>query len=146
MSKIWDALQKVEQNRDGDPSSPIPMTGRSGLTQKQMAAVRALLETDALTRAAEISGVTERTLRKWLDQPAFVAAYYGAARAQLAQSVQRLRAMTGDAVEVLRGALGDDDPMVRIRAAAAILRAASVEPQAATPCDSEVGPPPGDEG
>jgi len=145
MSKIWDALQKVEQNRDGDPVTPVQVVGRSGLTQKQMAAVRALLETDAMTKAAETSGVTERTLRKWLEQPAFVAAYYDAGRAQWAQSVQRLRAMTGDAVEVLRAALADDDPLVRIRAAAEILRAAAVDPEAAFR-DDEAVPPHADEG
>jgi len=145
MSKIWDALQKVEQNRDGDPVTPVQVVGRIGLTQKQLVAVRALLETDAMTKAAELSGVTERTLRKWLEQPGFVAAYYDAGRAQWAQSVQRLRALTGDAVEVLRAALGDDDPMVRIRAAAAILRAAAVDPEAAL-CDDESTPPQSDEG
>lgn len=127
MSKIWDALQKVERNREDEPGTPTELPYRVQLTPKQMAAVRALLETDALSRAAEISGVKERTLRKWLEQPSFVAAYYAAGRAQLAQSLQRLRAMTGDAVEVLRSALEDDDPMVRIRAAAAILQGAALQ-------------------
>ena len=127
MSKIWDALQKIEQKREVEPGTPTELPYRVQLTPKQMAAVRGLLETDSLERAAELSGVKERTLRKWLEQPSFVAAYYAAGRAQLSQSLQRLRATTGDAVEVLRSALEDEDPMVRIRAAAAILRSASAD-------------------
>lgn len=127
MSKIWDALQKVERNREYAPGSPTELPYRVQLTPKQMSAVRGLLATDSLAKAAEISGVKERTLQRWLEQPSFVAAYYAAGRAQLAQSLQRLRAMTGDAVDVLRIALEDEDPMVRIRAAAAILSGAALE-------------------
>ncbi len=131
MSKIWDALQKIEQNREVEPGTPSELPYRIQLTPKQTAAIRGLLETDSLERAAELSGVKERTLRKWLEQPSFVAAYYAAGRAQLYQSLQRLRATTGDAVEVLRSALEDDNPMVRIRAAAAILRSAAGDATAA---------------
>jgi hypothetical protein len=133
MSKIWDALQKVERNREYEPGTPTELPYRVQLTPKQMAAVHGLLATDSLTKAAEISGVKERTLRKWLEQPSFVAAYYAAGRAQLAQSLQRLRAMTGSAVDVLRIALEDDDPMVRIRAAAAILNGAALDQDGVAP-------------
>ncbi len=145
MSKIWDALQKVEQNRDGDPEQQGQPARRIELTVKQMAAVRGLLETDSLPKAAELSGVTERTLRKWLEQPAFVAAYYAAGRAQLAQSMQRLRATTGEAVEVLRAALSDKDPTVRIRAATAVLQTAAFDPTATCACDERGAEPAADE-
>ena len=125
MSKIWDALQKVEENRGDEPGTPTELPYRVQLTPKQVAAVHGLLETNSLAKAAKLSGVTEKTLRKWLQQPSFVAAYYAAGRAQLAQSLQRLRATSGDAVEVLRSSLEDTDPMVRIRAAAAILQCAT---------------------
>ncbi len=139
MSKIWDALQKVEENREGEPGTPTELPYRVQLTPKQTSAVRALLETDSLVLAAESSGVKERTLRKWLEQPSFVAAYYAAGRAQLAQSLQRLRGMTGEAVEVLRASLEDADPMVRIRAAAAILERAVSDPR--PPPEKEREPP-----
>lgn len=128
MSRIWEALQEVERNRDSEPGVARPPRNRGTLTQKQQAAVRGLLQADSLKGVAEASGVSERTLRKWLDQPEFLAAVYEAGEEQVAQSLQRLRAATADAVEVLRAALRDDDPMVRIGAAAAILRAAGVEP------------------
>ncbi len=125
MSKIWDALQKVEENREDEPGTPTELPYRVQLTPKQVAAVRALLETDSMTKAAELSGVKERTLRKWLEQPSFVAAYYAAGKTQLAQSLLRLQGLTGAAVEVLRSSLEDEDPMVRIRAAAAVLERAT---------------------
>ncbi len=141
MSKIWDALQKVEENRVDGPGTPTELPYRVQLTPKQVAAVHVLLETDSLARAAELSGVKERTLRKWLEQPSFVAAYYSAGKAQLSQSLLRLRGMTAEAVEVLRAALEDSDPMVRIRAAAAILERATVEqhsyPETAAKADCE---------
>ncbi len=138
MSKIWDALQKVEENREGPPGTPSELPYRIQLTPKQIASIRGLLETDTLAEAAKIGGVKESTLRKWLEQPSFVAAYYAAGRARLSQSLQRLRATTGDAVEVLKKALGDDDPMVRIRAAAAILQSAAANPMLG-PTQSEEG-------
>lgn len=141
MSKIWDALQKVEKNRDGEPGAAERVPGRAPLTQKQLAAVRGLLEADSLANAAEISGVTERTLRKWLEQPGFMAAYYAAGEAHLAQSLPRLRAATSDAIEVLRSALSDENPMVRIGAAAAIFRAAGFGPRDACAGDSDGGTP-----
>lgn len=138
MSKIWDALQKVEENREGEPGgTPTELPYRVQLTPKQVSAVRALLASDSLGEAAEASGVKERTLQRWLEQPGFVAAYYAAGRAQLAQSLQRLRGLSGDAVEVLRVSLSDPDPMVRIRAAAAILQGAIGNTQPAPEGDGE---------
>lgn len=137
MSKIWDALQKVERNREYEPGTPTELPYRVQLTPKQMAAVRGLLATDSLVKAAELSGVKESTLRKWLEQPSFVGAYYAAGRAQLAQSLQRLRSMTGEAVDVLRTALEDDDPMVRIRAAAAILNGAALPQSDSAPPEED---------
>lgn len=129
MSKIWDALKKVEQNRDGEPTHAVRRTNGVALTQKQALAIRFLLECDSLSLAAKNCGVAERTLRKWLDQPEFVAAYCDAGEELMARSLQRLRAASNDAVEVLRTALRDDDPMVRIGAAAAILQASGVAGQ-----------------
>jgi len=127
MSKIWDAIQKVEENRGDGAGAAGELPDRVRLTPKQTAAVQALLDTDCLGRAAQRSGVTERTLRKWLEQPSFVGAYYAAGRSRVAESLQRLRARSVEAVEVLRKALDDDDPMVRIRAAATILRSVTAE-------------------
>ncbi len=126
MSKIWDALQKVEENREDGPAEVVEGGSRKRLTAKQRAAVLALLDTDCLEDAASTAKVSERTLGKWLEQPDFVAAYYDATERRVAESMQRLRASTADAVEVLRRSLEDDDPMVRIGAASAILRSAGV--------------------
>ena len=45
------------------------------LTRKQEQAVAALLEQPTVLRAATVAGVSERTLRLWLKDPGFKAAY-----------------------------------------------------------------------
>ena len=47
------------------------------LTRKQEQAVAALLEQPTVLRAATAAGVSERTLRLWLKDPGFKAAYPG---------------------------------------------------------------------
>jgi len=96
-----------------------------GQTNRQ-SAIEALLTTDSLDEAVRLCGVKEATLRRWMAQPGFVAAYYAAGVHQLRDSLHRLRTSTGEAVEVLRRALRDDDASVRIQAAAAILRGATL--------------------
>jgi sirohydrochlorin ferrochelatase len=84
------------------------------------------LSASSLDEVVRACGVQESTLRRWMAQPSFVAPYYAAESEQLRDSLHRLRASTGDAVEVLRKALRAGAAAVRIRAAAAILRAATL--------------------
>ncbi|MDX2169206.1 MAG: hypothetical protein SF182_19205 [Deltaproteobacteria bacterium] len=125
MSKIWDALKKAELERE----PVLPETGelpeRRLLTPKQRLAVDALLSSASRAAAATACGVSERTLLRWIKLPAFAAAYQAAGRAQFTDAQAQLKAASRDAAEVLRGALGDADAGVRVRAAAAILDAAS---------------------
>jgi len=123
MSKIWDALKKAELERE-----PLlqPEPGESRLlSAKQRAAVRALLACSSRAEAAAACGVSERTLLRWIKLPVFAAAYAAAGRAQFSDALVQLKSASRDATEVLRGALGDASPDVRVRAAAAILDAAS---------------------
>jgi hypothetical protein len=91
------------------------------LTDKQRRALAALLTTRTAQDAASRSGVGERTLRRWLDDPAFRDAYTDASRQRLGEAVGRLRAVAGEAVDTLRAALGDEHTGHRIRAAIALL-------------------------
>lgn len=125
MSKIWDALQKAEETREPE-ETPAVLPGRVQLSAKQRSAIEALLTTDSLDEVVRLCGVKEATLRRWMAQPGFVAAYYAAGVHQLRDSLHRLRVSTGEAVEVLRKALSDEDASVRIQAAAAILRGATL--------------------
>jgi hypothetical protein len=126
MSKIWEALQKVEEGRDDCTNASIPPQWTK-LTARQRSAIEALLDADSLEEAATTIGVKESTLRRWLAQPSFIGAYYAAGRAQFADAQHRLRATSGAAVDVLRKALADDDVAVRIRAAAAILQSVGAQ-------------------
>jgi len=135
MSKIWDALRKAEERREEPVAgTPTILPYRVQLTPKQRSAIEALLSSSSLEEVERACGVKEVTLRRWLAQPSFVAAYYAAGADQLRDSLHRLRASTGDAVEVLRKALDDENASVRIQAAAAILNAATLrDPAEAVP-------------
>lgn len=91
------------------------------LTEKQRRAIAALLTSRTVGQAAAEAGVGERTLHRWLDHPHFRTAYADASRQLLAETVGRLRAIAGEAVETLRAALHDDSTSYRIRAAIALL-------------------------
>ncbi len=105
MSKIWDALQKVEELRDlGGGAGAVVLPERIRLTPKQRVAIQALLRTATLEDAAEAAGVSEMTLRRWLGRPGFVAEYYYAGRRDIEEAMARLDAATQTAMDVLEQA------------------------------------------
>ena len=92
------------------------------LSRKQEQAVAALLEESTLTAAAARVKVGERTLRNWLREPGFHAAYRRARRELVESAIGRLQAAAGLAVDTLlavaKGGAKDGD---RVRAAVALL-------------------------
>src|SRR5262245_752551 len=99
------------------------MTGHGEkLTRKQEAAIAAMLTEPTLTAAAALAGVSERTLRRWVRQPSFAAAYRQDRRELVDTAIGRVQAATGQAVDVLiavaKGGAKDSD---RVRAASALL-------------------------
>jgi hypothetical protein len=92
------------------------------LSRKQEQAIAALLTAGTLADAARSAGVSERTLRNWLKLPDFAAAYRSARRRMVEQSIGRMQAATGTAVDTLvavaRDGARDGD---RVRAAVALL-------------------------
>jgi len=105
MSKIWDALQKVEDLRDlGGGAGAVVVPERIRLTPKQRVAIQALLRTATLEEAAEAAGVSQMTLRRWLGRPGFVAEYYYAGRRDIEEAMARLDSATQTAMEVLEQA------------------------------------------
>lgn len=93
----------------------------SSLSTKQHAALVALLNEPTLGAAAQEAGCTEQTLRRWLRQPAFAAAYRRARQQALAQAVGGLHAVAGEAVRTLRSAMAGPNPADAVRAAEAVL-------------------------
>lgn len=63
------------------------------------------------------------TVRNWMRDPAFRADVKAVRRAVLDESVGALTTAVREAVDTLRAALQDGSPMVRVRAAAELLRA-----------------------
>ena len=82
-------------------------------------AIVALLSERTIERAAQRSGVGERTLRRWLvEDDAFKAEYEGARRATFNAAMSRIHALTARAVDTLHDPLGDKKhPSVRLGAA-----------------------------
>jgi hypothetical protein len=94
------------------------------LSRKQEQTISALLEQPSVEAAAQVVGVSGRTLKRWLACPDFAAAYAAARRAVLEQSVVRLVAVTGEAVAALAANLDAEKPSDQIRAACSILECA----------------------
>jgi transposase len=91
------------------------------LSDRKRRAIEALLTSKSTTDAAAQSGIGVRTIERWKRDPPFQDAYREASRACLSETVGRLRAAAGDAVETLRAALQDELTSNRIRAAIALL-------------------------
>lgn len=94
------------------------------VTARQRRALTALLSEPNIRSAAARSKTAERTLYRWLTEPAFRAAYRQLSRRLLDDAAGRLRATAGEAVETLRTALKAQSDTVKVRAATAILDAA----------------------
>jgi hypothetical protein len=105
---------------DGSPRQELA----DKLTDKQQRAIAALLTCASVKDAALSAGVGERSLHRWLVEPGFRAAYAGASRQRLGETIGRLRAVAAEAVETLRAALKDELTANRIRAATVLLEGA----------------------
>ena len=71
------------------------------LSRMQEKAISALLAQPSLDRAAAACKVNERTLRRWLREPAFLAEYRAARKQRVEMSLALLQRVTGLAVEAL---------------------------------------------
>ncbi len=90
----------------------------SALTPRQQAVLPVVALSPSIAQASRDSGVSERTLRRWLDDPAF--------REQLSQlhhesydlARRQLQALVPHLISVLaKEAIENPDPSIRIRAA-----------------------------
>lgn len=94
------------------------------LTPKQQRAVRALLEQKSVGDAAKSIGVGERTLFRWLTDPAFKLALSAAESDLLDAATRRLLSLQDAAIGTFESLLADGSEAsdtVRLRAASAVL-------------------------
>jgi hypothetical protein len=94
------------------------------MTRKQESAIVALLTAGTVAEAAEACGVSETTLGRWLQDPAFSARYADARREVLQSAVADLQVVAREAVGTLRRLMGCGTPSVECRAAVAVLETA----------------------
>jgi phage terminase small subunit len=94
---------------------------KTGVTPKQHRAINALLTEPTITAAALAAKVGLRTLMRWLDNPAFLAALRRAQQAALNGAIRRLAHASGEAVTVLVDGMHEDAVQTRIRAADLVL-------------------------
>ena len=99
------------------------MTSATGSKRlrKEEAAIAALLAEPTIAGAAVKAGVSERTLVRWLQEPAFKTQYRAARRSLVESAVARLQQAASDAVDALSRNLSCGTPAVEVGAAKAIL-------------------------
>jgi hypothetical protein len=93
------------------------------LTPRQEKAIIALIQHPSTEQAATVAGVNARTVRRWLTEPAFVAAYLEARRQVFDEGLKRLEIALPKAVAILTDAMENStDQARRLRAANHLLR------------------------
>src|SRR5262245_10393307 len=98
------------------------MTGHgSKLPRKQEAAIAALLDAPTVVAAAARVGIGEKTLRRWLQERSFAAAYRSARRQSVELALARLQQVAAEAVGTLQTNLRAEKVADQNRAAVAIL-------------------------
>jgi len=97
------------------------VAGADGLSRIQRRALVALMASRTVAEAAEASGVSTRTLERWLADPGFAAAYRSTARDASRQALSALLSAQLEAVAALRDALQAESPATQVRAARALL-------------------------
>ena len=105
-------MRHSEENAEPDPST---------LTEKQEAAIVALLTCQTTEEAARSCGVSRATLHRWMQQGDFQDALRGARVKILDTATMQLRQAATDAVDTLKRNLTCGQPGAEIRAAVAIL-------------------------
>jgi hypothetical protein len=95
-----------------------------GLNARQAKALEALLQEPTMTRAAAAGGVNERTLRRWLAEPAFRDAVFRARREAFGQAIWLTQRYAAVAVATLVKVMQDQTapPSAKVSAAAMVLK------------------------
>jgi hypothetical protein len=99
------------------------MANSGALSAKQSKAIAALLSSKTVLGAAELAGVSARTLTRWLADDGFKAALTEAESEAIDAATRRLIGLQGAAIDTLQETLSDRKalPGIRLRAAQSIL-------------------------
>ena len=97
------------------------MSAGTKIERKTEVAIAALLTVPTNVAAATKAGIGEATLQRWLRNPKFLSKYRIARRSIVEAAVGQVQQASSQAVDVLRRNLNCGNPLVRVRAALAIL-------------------------
>jgi transposase-like protein len=105
---------------EGQTPPPTDVDLPPGLNAKEAAAVEALLQQPTITRAAASVGIHERTLRRWMAEPAVHAALQEARHASFGQAIGMTQLYAAVAVSALIKIVQDANASSSARVAAAV--------------------------
>jgi hypothetical protein len=94
-----------------------------GKQNRQQKAIAALLETGTIKEASEVSGISQPTIFRWLQDADFRKAYQEARGRLLEIAIAQIQKICGEAVSVLQSVMHDQEAPFssRVSAARAIL-------------------------
>ncbi len=90
-------------------------------TANKEKALTALLESATITEAAKKCGLSEKTLRRYLEDAEFQKEFRAARRVIFEQNIVRLQSLHAGAVDALKRNLNCENPSVEVRSAAIII-------------------------
>ncbi len=90
-------------------------------TANKEKSLAALLESATITEAAKKCGLSEKTLRRYLEDAEFQKEFRAARRVIFEQNIVRLQSLHADAVDTLKRNLNCENPSVEVRSAQIII-------------------------
>lgn len=94
---------------------------QQNLTPKQIKTIPLILQARTISEGCERAKISRDTFYLWLRDPAFKAEFERQQRAIIDEAFHNLKALTGEAVEALKGLLKAKSEGVRQRTAIAII-------------------------
>ena len=89
------------------------------MTRKKHLAIAALLDQPTIKKAAEVAGIGEVTLHRWLQTDEFREEYRKARHEVVRQAIARLQRVSGEAVQILWEIMRDDSKPANARVTSA---------------------------
>jgi hypothetical protein len=94
-----------------------------GQNARQQRAIAALIETGTIKEAAEVAGIGQATIFRWMQDPQFRRSYRQARSRLVELAISQVQKACGEAVLVLQGIMNNEklSPGPRVNSAKAIL-------------------------
>ena len=107
-------LVKINENSETN--------NKSGLSFRQEAALHHVAFSPTLPEAVRATGISERTLRRWMDDPVFAQAVEAIREEASSKLSEEMEGLLLRAAAVFAECLADPNPAIRLRAATRIVQ------------------------